>query len=36
VSGAVRARVVAGELEAGHEQEPVGRERPGALTIAAR
>ena len=33
VSGAVRVRVVVGELEAGHEQEPVGRERAEALAL---
>jgi hypothetical protein len=36
VSGPVRVRVVVGELEAGHEQEPVGRERAGALALDLR
>jgi hypothetical protein len=36
VSGAVRVRVVVGELEAGHEQESVGRERAGALALDLR
>jgi hypothetical protein len=33
VSGAVRVRVVVRELEAGHEQEPAGRERASALAL---
>jgi hypothetical protein len=36
VSGAIRVRVVVGELEAGQEQEPVGRERAGALALDLR
>jgi hypothetical protein len=36
VTGAVRVRVVVGELEASHEQESVGRERAGALTLDRR
>jgi hypothetical protein len=36
VSGAVRVRIVVGEFEAGHEQESVGRERAGALTLDLR